>query len=89
MTARPDTGTGRDTRAHVAAGRHPHADRNHQEDPMSSTSTQPADQPMDAYHALLAERYGPIADISRERAAPPAELIRLPQRRRAERKAAA
>lgn len=56
---------------------------------MSSTSTQPADQPMDAYHALLAERYGPIADISRERAATPAELIRLPQRRRAERKAAA
>jgi hypothetical protein len=56
---------------------------------MRTTSTQPADQPTDEYHALLIERFGPLADIARERSASPAELIRLPQRRRAERKAAA
>ncbi|MEU4640857.1 hypothetical protein [Micromonospora sp. NPDC023814] len=56
---------------------------------MRTTSTQPANQPMDEYHALLAERFGPIDAIARERSATPAELIRLPQRRRAERRAAA
>ena len=89
MTASPDTGTGRDTRAHVAAGHRSTTTTTTRGDLMRTTSTQPADQPMDDYHALLAERYGPIADISRERAATPAELIRLPQRRRAERRAAA
>lgn len=43
----------------------------------------------DLLQALIAERYGPIAATTRERAATPAELIRLPQRRRAERRAAA
>ncbi|WP_327029733.1 hypothetical protein OG989_04205 [Micromonospora sp. NBC_01740] len=56
---------------------------------MRTTSTQPADEPRDLLQALLIERYGPITDTARERAATPAELIRLPQRRRAERRAAA
>lgn len=42
----------------------------------------------DLLQALIAERFGPIAATARERAATPAELIRLPQRR-AERRAAA
>ncbi|MEV1331157.1 hypothetical protein AB0J20_16445 [Micromonospora costi] len=55
---------------------------------MRTTDHNP-DTPSDDYQALLLERYGPIAAIARERAATPAELIRLPQRRRAERRAAA
>lgn len=41
------------------------------------------------YQALINERFGPLKATARERAATPAELIRLPQRRRNERRAAA
>lgn len=38
MTARPDTGTGRDTRAHVAAGRHATTTTTNRGDLMTSTT---------------------------------------------------
>lgn len=90
MAARPDTGTGRDTRAHVAAGHHTAtATTTTRGDQMRTTEHTPAEQPDDDYRALLIERFGPLAAVARERAATPAELIRLPQRRRVERRAAA
>ncbi|MEV5629151.1 hypothetical protein [Micromonospora tulbaghiae] len=52
---------------------------------MSTTSNPQHDD----YQALLLERFGPVKELARERAATPAEVIRLPQRRRTEQRRAA